>query len=159
MFSKRGLSNVVATVLIILLALAAIAILWSFVGPTITDYTDEIDTTSKCLNSELKPTSCTFFEETGSATVVVQLVRGETEKMKIILTDNNGQTDLSTESLDTPTNPFETVTADATGFTDIDVTATPIKAQVVATFVSQEGTEEYCAESPISFNCEIIPTP
>ena len=54
MISKRGISQIVTTILIILLALAAIVIVWQAVRGTVEDTTDVLKSKSSCLDVELK---------------------------------------------------------------------------------------------------------
>ena len=56
--NRKGLSDVVATVLIILLALAAIAIVWAFVNPSISNTATVTELQSRCFTTELKVNSC-----------------------------------------------------------------------------------------------------
>jgi len=55
--NKRGLSQVVTTVIIILLVLAAIAIIWSFVRPVIESSSQQIS--ADCSTIDLEVASCT----------------------------------------------------------------------------------------------------
>ena len=57
--NKRGLSNIVATVLIVLLALAAVAIVWGFLRPTFDTAASETNLRTKCFNVDVQPVSCT----------------------------------------------------------------------------------------------------
>ncbi len=54
---KRGLSDVVTVSLIILLAIAAVVIVWSFVKPTIENTGKQISE-SNCLGVNIRPISC-----------------------------------------------------------------------------------------------------
>jgi hypothetical protein len=56
MMNKKGLSQVVTTVLIILIVLAAIILIWVAVRPTIEGAGDQI--TADCVSIELNPVSC-----------------------------------------------------------------------------------------------------
>ena len=58
MNNKKGLSDVVATVLIILLALAAVAIVWRFVSPTIGRTGTASNLQSKCFTIDVEPVNC-----------------------------------------------------------------------------------------------------
>lgn len=62
---KRGLSDVVAVTLIILLAIAAVVIVWAFVKNMLTTTGEEIE--ANCLKVDVKPISCT-----NASNVVVQ---------------------------------------------------------------------------------------
>ena len=54
---KRGLSDVVTVSLIILLAIAAVVIVWSFVKPTIENTGKQISETN-CFRVNIRPISC-----------------------------------------------------------------------------------------------------
>ena len=98
----RGLSDVVATVLIVLLALAAVAIIWSFIRPALERSGTAVQTQSACLEVEVKATSCDIKASGAVPPVitfdtVVQLVKapgsGVTNIEAIsIVTDKDGLT-------------------------------------------------------------------
>jgi hypothetical protein len=56
--SRKALSDVVTTGLIILLAIAAVVIVWGFVSPALTGVGERI--TTNCITATAKPTSCTI---------------------------------------------------------------------------------------------------
>ncbi len=58
MVTKRGLSDVVSNVLIILLVLVAVGILWLFLRPTITKVGD-VGGATDCLSVDVRALSCT----------------------------------------------------------------------------------------------------
>lgn len=60
MMNKKGLSDIVATVLIVLLALAAVAIVWGFLRPMFDSVASSTDLKSKCLGVEVQPVLCTY---------------------------------------------------------------------------------------------------
>lgn len=64
---KRGLSDVVTTVLIILLVLAAVAMIWGYLSSTINDAGSQI--TTACLTLDLMPKSCQYFQATNTVMV------------------------------------------------------------------------------------------
>ena len=57
--NKKGLSDVVTTVLIILLAIAAIVIVWNFVSPTLENAGSQIESQTACLDASVVAVSCT----------------------------------------------------------------------------------------------------
>lgn len=93
-FNKKGLSDVISTVLIVLLALAAIAIVWGFIQPTIKGAGTSIDYRQKCIESEVKPTACTIATAApapgGNGTVTVQYVKGTLTKAQIVVKKSTG---------------------------------------------------------------------
>ena len=73
---KRGLSNLIATVLIVLLALAAVAIIWGFLRPTIEGTGPQIDLGIKCVEVEVEPTACVSDSASNEVNVTVKLKAG-----------------------------------------------------------------------------------
>jgi hypothetical protein len=69
--NKRGVSEVITTVLIILLVLAAIVIVWQAVRGTVENASTKVETQSQCIGLDLSVTgSCT------GSTLSVQVTRG-----------------------------------------------------------------------------------
>jgi len=99
MKTKRGLSNIVATVLIILLALAAVAIVWSFIRPTLEDAGTTIDLSSRCLDSDAEAITCTYDltdPAVAVATVKVEHKRGDsTDTLIAVLQFNDDSAETS----------------------------------------------------------------
>src|SRR3989344_5795732 len=60
MKNKKGLSDIVATVLIVLLALAAVAIVWGFLRPVFTNAASTTSLRSQCISVDVQPTVCTY---------------------------------------------------------------------------------------------------
>jgi len=58
MNNKKGISDVVTTVLIVLLSLVAVAIVWSFLSPLITKSGTQIAQTQACLSASLEVSGC-----------------------------------------------------------------------------------------------------
>src|SRR3989344_2810330 len=57
--NRKGLSDVVTTVLIILLVIAAIAIIWGFIGPTLNNAGVNVRIQALCSTITAKATACT----------------------------------------------------------------------------------------------------
>ena len=93
MINRKGISDVIATVLIILITIAAIVILWQFVLPLI----NQNVTSGNCMNANLdqmKPIEDYTCINTANQTVTVQVSRGNNEynltDIQILLMNNNG---------------------------------------------------------------------
>lgn len=78
--NNKGLSNLVATVLIVLLALAAVAIVWGFVRPAIDDAGSQINLQTSCNYVEVQPVSCTY-GGSGEDVTVLYKVNSEDEAL------------------------------------------------------------------------------
>jgi hypothetical protein len=124
---KRGLSQVVTTVLIILIVIAAISIIWTAVRPAIQSAGEQI--TADCFSINLEVVSCV---DDTSVTVKRNTGKGDLQGLKFILEDGASVVDLSdstvtvaTGSKDAP-GELETKTyliGGSTTFSDADITA------------------------------------
>jgi hypothetical protein len=92
MFSKRGLSDIVATVLIVLLALAAVAIVWQFIRPAIVEGGTNIQKQNVCLGSSALPIKCEYQGTNYVLTnaIVKHSEGGDVKKIKAVLTLDDG---------------------------------------------------------------------
>jgi hypothetical protein len=59
--SKRGMSTVIATVMLILLTLIAIFLLWFFLRPTIVGTDEKLGTTADCIKVRVEPVNCEYY--------------------------------------------------------------------------------------------------
>ena len=111
MFNKKGLSSVVANVLIVLLAVAAVGILMAIILPTLQSSDDEIKARTNCLNMNLKVVSCSESNEkvtvsrgTGGPDII--------DGVRIIV-EGEGTCDVSGEMDELAINDFSTANCDA----------------------------------------------
>lgn len=81
--NKRGISAVVATILIVLLAVVAVSIVWAVLRPAITKSAEKINT--KCLEVDLSLDKCTT-----DGNITVTLNSGNITKLKIAFYDTKG---------------------------------------------------------------------
>lgn len=151
---KRGLSDIIATVLIVLLALASVAIVWGFVSPTIRNAGENVDISSRCLETEFKVTQCNI---AGSGpyqvTSTVQLIKGSAAKAQVSYENKNGEivtTEIS--GTDVPTEVYASVISDPLTF---DSTDFPLEARVAAIVINSEGDEQLCQPISVATICSI----
>ena len=150
--NKKGLSDVVATVLIILLALAAVVIVWSFVSPSLRSSGTQINVQTKCLAMELKPTNCKLSTTPLTTSVTYQLAGGEKpNKIRFLFEGAGGTTDISAidvtgtdipDSLETKNKSLITYSL-----------GPPIKVSLVAVILGDDGKEYNCSPSPVKIDC------
>jgi hypothetical protein len=106
MFGKRGLSDIVVTVLIVLLALGAVAIVWAFTKPMFEESSINVQRNDLCLNAEVTPLKCEYiFNYTSTnytlTNAIVKHASGEeVKKIQAILVVDDGTTIMADE--DTP---------------------------------------------------------
>ena len=113
--NKKGISAVVANVLIVLLVVAAVAIIWAVVRPTIEQAGEGIE--AGCFTIQVNPESC---DATGDKLRIYRRAgMGEITAFKILI-----ETDIGTTVYDGTAgvgiNELETLTLDLTSF---DVTS------------------------------------
>ncbi|MBX4196047.1 hypothetical protein KW805_00460 [Candidatus Pacearchaeota archaeon] len=108
--SKRGLSDVVTTVLIILLVLAAIVIVWKFTAPSIRSAGEQVETNS--LTAVLVVVSKSISDNTSTSNIsfIVKKNAGSEEVVgfDVILEDASGNTKKFTNYESTALKAFET---------------------------------------------------
>lgn len=126
--NKKGVSEVVANVLIVLLVIVGVAVIWSVVQSTIDKSAREIKT--ECFNVKASPVSCTPSTTNGIYDVIVKRDSGagSFQEFKVILEDDRGATQIF--SVGGPTvQELETVTETLT--TIGTFTASKMKVAVV----------------------------
>jgi len=100
--SKKGVSEVVANVLIVLLVIVGIAVIWSVVKPTIDKGAQGIGSAGDCFSSSVQAVSCTAGGAGGSGWDV--LVRrnpgaGDIDSIELLFENAAGNTELVTSTL------------------------------------------------------------
>jgi len=145
MINKRGLSNIVATVLIVLLSLAAVVIVWGFLRPVFDTTSSKAALRSACLMVTVEPTQCTI--SGNSATVAYQLKtavpNGVTlANVVVVVEDRDGITYVNPSGA-APNGMLQSQTAEVVSIG----TASPFVARVAAILRDASGNKETCSES------------
>ena len=140
MENKRGLSAIVATLIIILLVLVAVGIIWVVVRNLIQEGSEQIEISTKCLAIDLRAVSVN--ETTaGTYSVTLRLAGGETiGGVKIALfndTINSEVLDgfLALTVLNTKTETF------VAGVTDAN------RLDYTVYFLDESGNEAFCSQT------------
>ena len=148
---KRGLSDVVTSVLLILLVLASVAILWSFLRPAITRGGQSVNA-AQCIGFEIQPVSCTILKDaTGAATtnasVTYKWNTGDVTlgEIKLILEKSDGNSRVISGDL---LNRLETVTVN-----NVDFKGTPGKFTVSGILKNTDGSTTPCPEYAQKVSC------
>jgi len=145
MQNKKGLSEVVTNVLIVLLVIVAIGVIWAFIYPMITKGGAKIEASQACLsiNTALEITKC---NSTGtSANVLVKRSAGSEalKEIKLIFDKEDG----STLNITTLTNvPAELETK---SYSITNLASNPKAVSLVAGIAdSKTGEIIYCSALP-----------
>lgn len=145
---KRGLSDLVATVLIVLLALAAVMLVWGFLKPAFERTGSQIDLRSQCIDIEVEPTACTY-DSNNTAVVTVKVLSGEpTQVYAAVEFDDN------TANANRVTAPPMLATK---AVTVVNVSAgAPVTAKAAGVVTDTQNNYEICTESPVSMPCTAV---
>ncbi len=159
---KRGLSDVVATVLIVLLALAAVTIVWRFIGPSLQGAGEQIEEQSQCSQTEVQLKGCTISSAKPITKIVAgsfttQLTKGNAARYKIILENTNTAAKFVSGEI-TPSPPLNVFQTNAQ--VSITMTNSPlitsghvIKGTVAAVIKNPTGEFITCAPSVVEIAC------
>lgn len=98
MENKKGISDVVTTVLIILLVVAAVAIIWGFVSRPLQQSGQALETSTSCLQVSLAPTACSVnaSDSAGKATAIYKWNSGSAtiSSVKVVFELKDGTNDV-----------------------------------------------------------------
>jgi hypothetical protein len=151
--SKRGLSDIVTNVLIILLVLVAVGIIWYFVQPFIRQGAQGIEGSKDCLTISVTPLSCSHNTTSGNYTVVVNRDTGAGNLQSIKLIFGDG-TNTKVITRTTTMSEFESATYMLTS-TDVPISATELSIAAVAT-VQNDPDGRTCDAKPTKVTCSTV---
>lgn len=146
MNSKKGVSDIVVTILLVLLALAAVAMVWAFISGYIGNAKGKIAQSQACMDLSLVPVSCQL---TGGAFATVTYKMGSSAvnltDIKILVEKKDGSvvpqdTSLFPKAYYVPA-PLETKVVTTS------VLVADAKRFSVAGVLTIDGKEVFCTES------------
>jgi hypothetical protein len=105
---KRGQSEVISVVLIILIAIVSVVILWNVVDPLIRNKSGEIDISKVTTNLNIKE-AILFINGASKVTIQRNMGSGEITSLKFVFYDSNGNSHVETKEGET-LKEFETKT-------------------------------------------------
>ncbi|MEK6828732.1 MAG: archaellin/type IV pilin N-terminal domain-containing protein [Nanoarchaeota archaeon] len=137
--NKRGLSEVVTTLIIILLVLVAIGIVWAVVSNILQTGSEQTEISAKCLQVGVKATaaSCTA----GACSVTYKRSAGGDDIDGVVIILSNGQDSVQK---DVAGNLAVQQTRTETGITET-LTPDPNSVEVAAYFTDASGNQQLCA--------------
>lgn len=142
MNSKKGVSDIVVTILLVLLSLAAVAIVWTFIRGSITDTQSTIQQSQACMKLDLQPVACDITSSSSERTIFKYRL-GSTEanltKVKLLVENRDG----GVVPLDAPQVPkvLQTISV------EMSVNRSNVKKFSVAGIIVVDDKEINCAES------------
>lgn len=136
---KQGISNIVTTLIIVLLAIAAVAIIWVVLGGLINNSSEKIDVQSKCLTSSVKITQASC--EGSVCNITLSRETGDNEFGGVELVIENADQTATSDAYDYNSNivklQLQTISFD-TGLGDPSV----VKAQIY--YFNTNGEKQSC---------------
>jgi hypothetical protein len=138
---RRGLSDVVTTVLIILLVLAAVAIIWGYLRGALEESGSQI--TGACLTLDLKPLSCVYKQGTSGYNATVRYGRdaGEAQLTNVTLIVEVAGENRVSYATRIP-NALESYTTNVT-----NLNAAPSSFTVAGTVITEAGQAKQCPQA------------
>lgn len=148
--NKKGLSTIVATLLIILLTLVAVGIIWIVVRNVVQGGTDQIEIDSKCLAANVEATQVDY---TAPAATMVTIYRnGGNDPLagvKIVFTERTGGGNnvVETWALDGAAlhAPLDALESREIGPFDLSGMSDPSAVGVAVYFKDSSGQEKICS--------------
>jgi hypothetical protein len=147
--NKKGLSTIVATLLIILLTLVAVGIIWVVVRNVVQGGSQQVSIDTKCLNANVVATRVTNDTTNFSVTLSRQAGDDVLGGVKLVFTNDAG-TSSFVKDVPGDITALSTVTTYVT-ILDTDL-SNPSKVGVVSYFLDESGNEQLCQTSnPLEF--------
>jgi hypothetical protein len=92
--NRKGVSTIIASVLLILLVLVAIVLLWYFIKPLISGQEEQLGTAKECLDLRVEPIKCNYQVIIGLKTLAAVDIKrssadGNIQDLLFIFTDEN----------------------------------------------------------------------
>ncbi len=150
MVGKKGLSDVVTNVLIILLVLIAITLVWFFVSGTIRTGAGQTAGAADCLTISVEPIKCSALDD--KVTIKRNVGSGSLYGMKFVVTSGGADVvydgdPLTAQELDV----LETAVFDLSSVNGADLRTGDIIS--VAPVVGDSKSSKTCPVSPVEVTC------
>lgn len=147
MKDKKGLSQVVTIVILVVLVLIAAGIIWAVVSNLIARGATQIDLNQKCLEVDIKPTIATCDALTCTVTLVRSSTGTEIDGIKIsFVTD----TDSDVQDYPGDINVLKTITPAA--FTLVGISGSDVTKVKVSPYFMTDANEEYICTNNAEYN-------
>lgn len=147
--TKKGLSDIVTNVLIILLVLVAVGIIWLFLRPTVNSV-GNVQGSTDCLTIDVQPVSCSA---AGNIVVKRNTGQGSLQGLKIILKGGATVQDLPKTANATALSELGTLTFANTGSNGLAVPAAAGDTLTVAAVVQSADGLKTCNPSTKVITC------
>ncbi len=152
--NKKGMSDIVVTLVIILLSLIAIGVVWVVVNNLIKSGTENAEINAKCMRVQLEVVSANC-NTSGSACTVVVKKTGTTDALAgVKVAFSNASNAYTATALDAPGDIASLVPTTLKNATDSEVfdagVASPSKVEVTPYFKDASNKEQLCTNQVAS---------
>ena len=149
--TKKGLSDIITNVLIILLVLVAISIIWFFVRPTIQQGAGALGGAGDCLTIQLEPVSCNIAVN-GDYSAQIRRNPGEGQLQGLILqvTGDNNQAIALNAAQTIAIGETKTISGTDTGLPSL---TTPRTLKIAAVVKTDNAEGKICDLNPTPITC------
>jgi len=144
MKNKKGMSTVIATLLIIILVLVAVGIIWVVLKNVINSGTNQVTIVEKCIQTDIAVTSVTNISTVYS--VVLSRQSGIDDKIDGVRIVFLNETTSLIKDFSGNIDMLDTVTKTA----DVSLQH-PNEVNVAAYFLDKEGNKQFCQSSKLNF--------
>jgi hypothetical protein len=147
MKNTKGLSDVITTLIIILLVIAAIGIIWAVVNPFIKGAGEDFDISTKCMATSIDIVSATCNNDLTNCNVTLKRSDGDDEiaGVKLIFYNEAGT---QNSIQDKPGNIARLATSTITGLNlTVDGLSDASKLSIAPYFTDGSGNEQLCDET------------
>jgi len=141
---KKAMSDVVTTLIIILLAIVAIGIIWMVVKNLLGESAEQVELGAKCKDVEIQATKITNLTSIGTSYELTLSRTGAGEEIggvKVVLFNDTSNSDVI--DFGEAVNPLDTV------IKTLNLTASPVidadKVEMTVYFISDLGEEQVCS--------------
>lgn len=151
--NKRGLSTIVATLLIILLTLVAVGIIWVVVRNVVQGGTDQMAIDAKCIQASVLSTNVvntstgSFVNNTYNITLSREGGDEEIGGVELVFTDAAETSSFIWTRVGNIASLGTVVEKVSIPITGTDALANPSKVSVVVYFLDSSGDKQYCTTS------------
>jgi len=152
--SKKGMSDIVVTLVIILLSLIAIGVVWVVVNNLIKSGTQNVEISAKCTNVQLEITAVSCNATTGADCTVTVKKTGTSETLSgVKLAFSNSTGSYTANALDAPhdlASLVPTVLNGTTGTTFDSGVINPNSVEVTPYFIDSANNEYPCTSQKVT---------
>lgn len=139
---KQGLSAIVTTLIIVLLALVAVGIIWVVISNVIDEGVTQVDLSSKCLKLDIKAVSASCVSNTDCSVTITRGAGGEDiAGVKIVFYDGTTGGDVITS-----TGTLDVLATRSISNVDPVLPVIPNSVKVSPYFIDDSGNTEICPQ-------------